>query len=36
MNQVAFGVIDIEGFIFKDIPDVISVLKTTYNNIIPK
>jgi hypothetical protein len=36
IDQVVFGVIDIGGFIFKDIPEVISILKTTYSNIIPK
>jgi hypothetical protein len=33
---VAFGVIDIGGFTFKDIPEVIFILKTTYSDIIPK
>jgi hypothetical protein len=36
IDQVAFGVIDIKGFMFKDIPEVIFVLKTTYSNIMPK
>jgi hypothetical protein len=36
INQVAFGVTDIGGFTFKDIPEVISVLKTAYSNIMPK
>jgi hypothetical protein len=36
IDQVAFRVIDIRGFIFKDIPEVISVLKTAYSNTIPK
>jgi hypothetical protein len=31
-----FGVIDIRNFTFKDIPEVISVLKTAYSDIIPK
>jgi hypothetical protein len=31
-----FGVIDIRGFTFKNIPEVIFVLKITYSNIIPK
>jgi hypothetical protein len=30
-----FGVIDIRGFTFKNIPEVISI-KITYSNIIPK
>jgi hypothetical protein len=33
---VVFGVIDIGGFTFKDIPEIISVLKTAYSNIMPK
>jgi hypothetical protein len=33
---VAFGVIDIRGFTFKNIPEVISILKTTYSDTIPK
>jgi hypothetical protein len=36
IDQVVFGVIDIRGFTFKDIPEVISVLKTAYSDIIPK
>jgi hypothetical protein len=36
IDQVAFGVIDIGGFMFKDIPEVISILKTAYSNTIPK
>jgi hypothetical protein len=36
INQVAFGVIDIKSFIFKDIPEIISILKIAYNNTIPK
>jgi hypothetical protein len=36
IDQVAFGVIDIGGFMFKDIPEIISVLKTAYSNAIPK
>jgi hypothetical protein len=36
INQVVFGVIDIRGFIFKDISEVISILKTAYSDIIPK
>jgi hypothetical protein len=36
MDQVAFGVTDIRGFTFKDIPEVISILKTAYSDIIPK
>jgi hypothetical protein len=31
-----FGVIDIRNFIFKDIPEIIFVLKTAYSDIIPK
>jgi hypothetical protein len=31
-----FGVIDIKGFTFKDIPEIIFILKTAYSNIIPK
>jgi hypothetical protein len=31
-----FGVIDIGGFIFKDIPEVISILKTAYSDVMPK
>jgi hypothetical protein len=33
---VVFGVTDIRGFIFKDIPEVIFVLKIAYSNIILK
>jgi hypothetical protein len=36
IDQVVFGVTDIKGFMFKDIPEVIFVLKTTYSNVIPK
>jgi hypothetical protein len=36
MDQVVFGVIDIRGFIFKNIPEIISVLKTAYSDIMPK
>jgi hypothetical protein len=36
IDQVVFGVIDIRGFIFKDIPEVIFILKITYSNIMPK
>jgi hypothetical protein len=36
IDQIVFGVIDIRGFTFKDIPEVISVLKTAYSNIMPK
>jgi hypothetical protein len=36
INQVAFGITNIRGFMFKNIPEVIFVLKTTYSNIIPK
>jgi hypothetical protein len=33
---VAFGVTDIRSFTFKDVPEVISVLKTAYSDTIPK
>jgi hypothetical protein len=33
---MAFGIIDIGGFIFKDIPEIIFVLKIAYSNTIPK
>jgi hypothetical protein len=33
---VAFGVTDIGGFTFKDIPEVIFILKITYSNIMLK
>jgi hypothetical protein len=33
---VAFGVINIRGFTFKDVPEIISILKTAYNNTILK
>jgi hypothetical protein len=33
---VAFGVTDIGGFTFKDVPEVISVLKTAYSDAMPK
>jgi hypothetical protein len=36
IDQVAFGVTDIRGFMFKDIPEVIFVLKTAYSDAIPK
>jgi hypothetical protein len=36
MDQVVFGVINIRGFMFKNIPKVISILKTTYSNAILK
>jgi hypothetical protein len=36
MDQVVFGVIDIRGFIFKNIPEIIFILKTTYSDIMPK
>jgi hypothetical protein len=36
IDQIIFGIINIRGFIFKDIPGIIFILKTTYNNIIPK
>jgi hypothetical protein len=36
IDQIAFGIINIRGFIFKDVPEIISVLKTAYGNIIPK
>jgi hypothetical protein len=36
IDQIAFGVIDIRGFIFKNIPEIIFILKTTYSNAIPK
>jgi hypothetical protein len=36
IDQVAFGVIDIRGFTFKDIPEIIFILKTAYNDIMPK
>jgi hypothetical protein len=36
IDQVAFGVTDIGGFTFKNIPEIISILKTTYSNIMPK
>jgi hypothetical protein len=31
-----FGVIDIKSFTFKDIPEVIFVLKIAYSDTIPK
>jgi hypothetical protein len=31
-----FGIIDIRGFMFKDIPKITFILKTTYSNIILK
>jgi hypothetical protein len=36
IDQVAFGVIDIKGFIFKNIPEVIFILKIAYSDAIPK
>jgi hypothetical protein len=36
MDQVVFGVIDIRGFIFKNIPEIIFILKTAYSDIMPK
>jgi hypothetical protein len=36
MDQVAFGVTDMGGFTFKDVPEVISVLKTAYGDAMPK
>jgi hypothetical protein len=36
INQVTFGVIDIRGFTFKNIPEVIFVLKTAYSDAMPK
>jgi hypothetical protein len=36
INQMAFGVTDIRGFMFKDVPEVISILKTAYSDVIPK
>jgi hypothetical protein len=36
IDQVAFGVTDIRSFTFKNIPEVISILKIAYNNTIPK
>jgi hypothetical protein len=33
---MAFGVTDIKGFMFKDIPEIISVLKIAYSDIMPK
>jgi hypothetical protein len=36
IDQVVFGVTDIRDFIFKDIPEIISVLKIAYSDIIPK
>jgi hypothetical protein len=36
IDQIAFGVIDIRSFTFKDIPEVISILKTAYSDTIPK
>jgi hypothetical protein len=36
MDQVAFGVTDIRGFTFKDIPEIIFVLKTAYSDAMPK
>jgi hypothetical protein len=36
IDQIAFGVIDIRGFTFKNIPEVISVLKTAYSDVMPK
>jgi hypothetical protein len=36
IDQVAFGITDIRGFMFKDIPEVIFILKTAYSDTIPK
>jgi hypothetical protein len=36
INQVIFGVINIGGFMFKNIPEIIFILKIVYSNIIPK
>jgi hypothetical protein len=36
IDQVVFGVIDIGGFIFKDVPEIISVLKIAYSNAMLK
>jgi hypothetical protein len=36
IDQVVFGVINIKGFTFKDIPEVISILKIAYSDTIPK
>jgi hypothetical protein len=36
IDQITFGVIDIGGFMFKDIPEVISILKIAYGDAIPK
>jgi hypothetical protein len=36
IDQVAFGVTDIKSFTFKDIPEIIFVLKTAYSDIMPK
>jgi hypothetical protein len=36
IDQIAFGVIDIKSFTFKDISEIISVLKTAYSDAIPK
>ena len=36
IDQVVFGVIDIKSFMFKDIPEIISVLKIAYSDIMPK
>jgi hypothetical protein len=36
IDQMAFGVTDIGGFTFKDVPEVIFILKIAYSNAIPK
>jgi hypothetical protein len=36
IDQIVFGVIDIGGFTFKDIPEIISILKIAYSDAIPK
>jgi hypothetical protein len=36
IDQIVFGVTDIRGFTFKNIPEIISVLKIAYSDIIPK
>jgi hypothetical protein len=36
INQVAFGVTDIRDFTFKDIPEIIFILKIAYSDTMPK
>jgi hypothetical protein len=36
MDQVAFGVTDIRGFTFKDVPEIIFVLKIVYGDAMLK